>query len=253
MAHGLASKLAPILAMRRTGPLNKLLWYPVPKALCIGARLPQASPTDPSWMTWSGVCGTFLVAHYGAQVEGKGGCQRIQGQAREASTVVFTENNVFNQWRSTQRTVSVLFINKHFRWTPHPVIVTTRDSGDYIRVLLYFHYTTIAAWGGVHLANTLFKLDVRFSVQVYPFLTYAFVESLPEPQRVHVGRSYRLRAQMGPHLRTLRPKHIPYSYMDLLGMQRPTSPITLKPRLSYLRTSKGPALSTVYTRERGFI
>ena len=34
------------------------------------------------------------------------------------------------------------------RWTPHPVIVTIGDNRDYIRVLLYSHYTTIAGWGG---------------------------------------------------------------------------------------------------------
>ena len=32
------------------------------------------------------------------------------------------------------------------RWTPHPVIVTTRN-GDYIRVLLYSCYTTGTGWG----------------------------------------------------------------------------------------------------------
>ena len=33
------------------------------------------------------------------------------------------------------------------RWTPHPVIVTIMDNKDYIRVLLYSHYTTISGWG----------------------------------------------------------------------------------------------------------
>ena len=33
------------------------------------------------------------------------------------------------------------------RWTPRPVIVTIRDNGDYVRVLLYAYYTTITAWG----------------------------------------------------------------------------------------------------------
>ena len=31
---------------------------------------------------------------------------------------------------------------------PHPVIVTIRDSKDYIRVLLYCYSTTITGWGG---------------------------------------------------------------------------------------------------------
>ena len=36
-------------------------------------------------------------------------------------------------------------------------------------------------------------------------------------QRVHVGIWYILRAQRGSHIPTLRPKYIPYSYMDPLG------------------------------------
>ena len=34
------------------------------------------------------------------------------------------------------------------RWTPHPVIVTTKDNKDYIRVLLGSYYMTIIGWGG---------------------------------------------------------------------------------------------------------
>ena len=34
-----------------------------------------------------------------------------------------------------------------FRWTPHPVMVTTRDNRDYIRVLSYSYYTTITGRG----------------------------------------------------------------------------------------------------------
>ena len=36
--------------------------------------------------------------------------------------------------------------------------------------------------------------------------------------RVHVGIWYILRAQRGSHILTLRPKCIPYTYMDPLGM-----------------------------------
>ena len=36
-------------------------------------------------------------------------------------------------------------------------------------------------------------------------------------QRVHVGRWYILRAQRGSHILTLKPKYIPYNYMDPLG------------------------------------
>ena len=32
------------------------------------------------------------------------------------------------------------------RWTPHSVIVTLKDNGDYIRVLLYSRDTTITGW-----------------------------------------------------------------------------------------------------------
>ena len=37
------------------------------------------------------------------------------------------------------------------------------------------------------------------------------------PQRVHVGIWYILRAQRGSHIPTLRPKYIPYTYIDPLG------------------------------------
>ena len=33
-------------------------------------------------------------------------------------------------------------------------------------------------------------------------------------QRVHVGIWYMLRAQRGSHIPTLRPKYIPFTYMD---------------------------------------
>ena len=33
------------------------------------------------------------------------------------------------------------------RRTPHPVIVTIRDSSNYIWVLLYSYYTTLTEWG----------------------------------------------------------------------------------------------------------
>ena len=36
-------------------------------------------------------------------------------------------------------------------------------------------------------------------------------------QRVHVGIWYILRAQRGSHIPTLKPKYIPYNYMDPLG------------------------------------
>ena len=45
-----------------------------------------------------------------------------------------------------------------------------------------------------------------------------FCTLLPEgTQRVHVGIWYILRAQRGSQIPTLRPKYIPYSYMDPLG------------------------------------
>ena len=38
-------------------------------------------------------------------------------------------------------------VPRYFRWTPHPVIVTTRENRDHIRVLLYSYYTTITGRG----------------------------------------------------------------------------------------------------------
>ena len=43
-------------------------------------------------------------------------------------------------------------------------------------------------------------------------------------QRVHVGIWYILRAQRGSHIPTLRPKYIPYTYMDPLGWTTPSGP-----------------------------
>ena len=40
-----------------------------------------------------------------------------------------------------------------------------------------------------------------------------------QSQRVHVGIWYVLGAQRSSHIPTLRPKYIPYSYMDPLGME----------------------------------
>ena len=56
----------------------------------------------------------------------------------------------------------------YFRWTPRPVIVTIMDNRDYIRVLLYFYYTTITGWGvlltAIILSNhsCLLPADVMF-------------------------------------------------------------------------------------------
>ena len=53
----------------------------------------------------------------------------------------------------------------YFRWTPHPVVVTTRDSKDYFRVLLYSYYPTITGWGVllIHTFSTSGWLhDARF-------------------------------------------------------------------------------------------
>ena len=40
----------------------------------------------------------------------------------------------------------------HIRWTPHPVLVTKKDKGDYIWVLLESYYTSSTGWG-VHLSH----------------------------------------------------------------------------------------------------
>ena len=39
------------------------------------------------------------------------------------------------------------FTEDCIRWTPHRVIVTIRDNNDYVRVLAYPYYSTIAGWG----------------------------------------------------------------------------------------------------------
>ena len=41
-------------------------------------------------------------------------------------------------------TSSTLYV----KWTPHPVIVTIKDTKDYTRVLLCSYYTAITGWGG---------------------------------------------------------------------------------------------------------
>ena len=47
-------------------------------------------------------------------------------------------------------------------------------------------------------------------------------------QRVHVGIWSILRAQRGSHIPTLRPKYIPYTYMDPLGLVLRASSSTLR-------------------------
>ena len=48
---------------------------------------------------------------------------------------------------SNKFNVSWWVIELSIRWTPHPVIVTIRDTRDDIGVLLYSYYTTITGWG----------------------------------------------------------------------------------------------------------
>ena len=49
----------------------------------------------------------------------------------------------------SQSVIRVLLraMSLHFKWTPHPVLVTIRENRDYIRVLLFSYYTTITGWG----------------------------------------------------------------------------------------------------------
>ena len=53
-----------------------------------------------------------------------------------------------------------------------------------------------------------------------------------KPSWVHVGIWYTLRAQRGSHIPTLRPKYIPYTYMDPLGT-------LMEPRNSHGGQQKG--------------
>ena len=56
---------------------------------------------------------------------------------------------------------------------------------------------------------SLLKLNIR--------IKRTLITGEPGTQRVHVGIWYILRAQRGSHIPTLRPKYIPYYYMDPLG------------------------------------
>ena len=72
---------------------------------------------------------------------------------------------------------------------------------------------TSDAWHPIYLL-----LDPKFPF-FFMKMPYA-KKSLVLSQRVHAGIWYILRAQRGSHIPTLRPKGIPYTYMD---------PETLKP------------------------
>ena len=80
-------------------------------------------------------------------------------------------------------------------------------------------------------------------------------------QRVHVGIWYILRAQRGSHLPTLRPKHIPYTYMDPLGNPAVFQPVWLRrrpPPLEHATAATTPTstypkgLKYLYGRKYGF-
>ena len=60
-------------------------------------------------------------------------------------------------------------------------------------------------------------------------------------QRVHVGLWYIFKAQRGSHVPTLRPKYLPYSYMDPLGK--------ISPSLTF--EGHANSLSCVHTVTRG--
>ena len=44
--------------------------------------------------------------------------------------------------------LTILKLQLCFGWTPHKVMVTMRDNGDYIRVLLYSYYAASTGGGG---------------------------------------------------------------------------------------------------------
>ena len=58
---------------------------------------------------------------------------------------------------------------------------------------------------------------IRPHVVMIRVLESARVQGLEVTQRVHVGIWYILRAQRGSPIPTIRPKYIPYTYMDPLG------------------------------------
>ena len=85
-------------------------------------------------------------------------------------------------------------LSQYVRWTPHPVIVTTRDNVDYIRALLYSCYTTITGWGVINMlrAHTHTSLiDLGFgSLHLKPCST-----------KLQFYRGFRLMYQNMPGLR----------------------------------------------------
>ena len=74
------------------------------------------------------------------------------------------------------------------RWTPHPVIVTMRNSKDYIRVLLYSYYTTITGWG-VLLSSNLQAMCLESKPQMQILRSYnAQSWRCQQPEEVTQGR-----------------------------------------------------------------
>ena len=51
-----------------------------------------------------------------------------------------------------------LGVIEHYRWIPHPVMLTMRDHGDYVRALLYSYSAAITGWG-VHPKNVEHALE----------------------------------------------------------------------------------------------
>ena len=78
----------------------------------------------------------------------------------------------------------------YIRRTPHPVIVTTMDNKDPIRVLLCSYCTTITGWG-VHLKHT------RQSSRHWrcPQVTFQ-TQRLDLPPRIKTGNVFRLRVNI---------------------------------------------------------
>ena len=78
------------------------------------------------------------------------------------------------------------FLNTFYlRWIPHPVIVTIGDIKDYIRVLIYSYYTTIAGWG-VLLSSILCLLSRCKEMQSTRFVAMIPVELTCK----HLGACY---------------------------------------------------------------
>ena len=77
-----------------------------------------------------------------------------------------------------------------FRRTPHPAIVTTRNSKDCIGVLFYSYYTTVSGWGVPHQAwfflCTALREGQHFWTSLSPAPTHEMSDRYVSPGPLYV-------------------------------------------------------------------